>query len=374
MNFTSTESFATDIFKYGSYICGWLMVGITAMGLVGNFLTFLVFSNIRMRSPINVLLAGLSLIDSFLLVFGTATFLPIAFYSLLGDEWYLRNMPVLTYVIVFVYPVAMMAQTSSVWTLSVITVERYLAVCHPFSARVMCTVQRALAAFICINVSAILYNFCRFWEHVVSVCDGLRCPLPLLREIYYYRELYMLWMYLIFMFVLPFALLVAFNLRIVFVLKKAVRTRERMSRRDKREFKTTEMMLIVILLFLLCNSLAFVLTVIDVWKVTAEIQQSLYFFITSLSNVLVEINSAANLPIYFKFGGKFRREFLRLLKKFCCCMPVGRRLSSYNSVNMYSEDERPFGARSSIYVAKSGLTNKLEIIAKDTNSGGSVHL
>lgn len=45
----------------------------------------------------------------------------------------------LAQILVYAYPVTIMAQTMSVWMLVSITVDRYLAVCHPFLVRVYCT-------------------------------------------------------------------------------------------------------------------------------------------------------------------------------------------------------------------------------------------
>lgn len=42
-------------------------------------------------------------------------------------------------ILLYAYPITLMAQTCSVWVLVAITIERYLAVRHPFLVRVYCT-------------------------------------------------------------------------------------------------------------------------------------------------------------------------------------------------------------------------------------------
>uniref|UniRef100_A0AC35F112 G-protein coupled receptors family 1 profile domain-containing protein n=1 Tax=Panagrolaimus sp. PS1159 TaxID=55785 RepID=A0AC35F112_9BILA len=47
-------------------------------------------------------------------------------------------------ILVYAYPVTLMAQSMSIWMLVSITIDRYLAVCHPFAVRIYCTITRAI--------------------------------------------------------------------------------------------------------------------------------------------------------------------------------------------------------------------------------------
>jgi len=74
------------------------------------------------------------------------------------------------------WPVTSICQTVTIWTVLLVTVDRYMAVCRPFDTR-MRTVDRATKLFVGVVVAAILYNIPRFFERKVvverNVCTGM---------------------------------------------------------------------------------------------------------------------------------------------------------------------------------------------------------
>lgn len=100
-----------------------------------------------------------------------------------------RTMRVLTiFSIQWVYPVMLMAQSCSVWTLLLISLERYSAVCRPFQRYRRVTrkkvtpttpsfsfppqtvlVWEVLRSLLAIVFVAVAYNLCRFWEHFIAL-------------------------------------------------------------------------------------------------------------------------------------------------------------------------------------------------------------
>jgi len=72
------------------------------------------------------------------------------------------------------WPVASIGQTVTIWTVLLVTVDRYMAVCRPFDTR-MRTVDRATKLFVGVVVAAIVYNIPRFFEREVKMkANG--CP------------------------------------------------------------------------------------------------------------------------------------------------------------------------------------------------------
>ncbi|MCP3663319.1 MAG: G-protein coupled receptor, partial [Gammaproteobacteria bacterium] len=132
----SNDSSATDsVYPLGSVVCCALMLVATTIGVFGNILTFYIFSRRTMRSSINILLAGLALIDIGVLVFGTAIFVPFGTWAYFYDTNPALYEFMGAYLTVFFQPLPLIAQTASIWALILITIERFLAVCYPFLAK-----------------------------------------------------------------------------------------------------------------------------------------------------------------------------------------------------------------------------------------------
>ena len=116
---------------------------------------------------------GLASFDSILILTSILMFGLPAVHAY-TTEWfsdYFYN--VFPYITPVVYPVGMIAQTGSVYLTMCVTVERYVAVCLPLRARVICTFGRARAYVAIIGMFALFYNLPRFWE-VTHVTKNIR--------------------------------------------------------------------------------------------------------------------------------------------------------------------------------------------------------
>ena len=108
---------------------------IAITGTFGNLLSLMIFSRRRFRSAsINIFLAFMSVTDLTLLtlcypVYGLGPLVGILGRpSLFLQKFY-------AFSVCYLYPIATMFHSSSVWLLVAVTVERWLAVCRPFVAQ-----------------------------------------------------------------------------------------------------------------------------------------------------------------------------------------------------------------------------------------------
>lgn len=321
------------------FICGCLIIPIAIMGIFGNALTIYIFSRPTMSSSINFLLSGLAAIDIVLLFIGTPIFSSMAIYAF--DQEIVPDI-VINYFTITLYPIAMMAQTGSVWSMVVITLERYLAICWPFRARSFCSMKHAKVAFICIIFFSVCYNIVRFWEYeYFSKENRLQ---PLLKSNTLYMRLYIHWMYFVLIFLLPFLVLLIFNVLVVRSIQIARQHRLLLSRQQCREHNTALMMIILVLVFFFCNVLAFILNAIEsvlptescktetemttdsfnsstFMSTTTEIiecmaKPNFFLFLEDLNNLLIELNSSVNFFIYFAFSNRFRSIFKKIYTRF----------------------------------------------------------
>ncbi|KAG8227500.1 hypothetical protein J437_LFUL002389 [Ladona fulva] len=335
---------------------GVLLCVVCALGLVGNALSIFILSRPAMRSSTNLLLGGLARCDAALLttslfLFGlpslheyqqhlrtssrretilpphlppppgpppspgsapTYVEIPTQQGGILFDYNY-RVYPLLAPVL---FPLALTAQTASVYLTLTVTLERWVAVCHPLKARSLCTQRRARMHVVGAMAFALLYNLPRFWE----VRRGKITTSPpsnitmyfvfasSLRSDPTYISVYVNWSYLVVMYVLPFGGLAVLNAAIYRQVRRANRERQRLSRLQKKEIGLATMLLIVVVVFFLCNLLALVNNVLESFYGIIVDQ------LVKTSNLLVTVNSSVNFIIYVTFGERFRRLFLKM---FC---------------------------------------------------------
>lgn len=123
----------------------------------------------NMQSSINCCLIGLTSFDSIvtttsILMFG----LPELCEYTQTMAWYTQGIYQLITPIIF--PLALIAQTGSVYLTVTVTIERYIAICRPLRARLLCTYGRAKIYVMCVAIFSIVYNLPRFWEVTTKVC------------------------------------------------------------------------------------------------------------------------------------------------------------------------------------------------------------
>lgn len=290
---------------------GILLTSTACLGIVGNVVSIVVLSRPQMHSSINCCLIGLASFDTVVLLVGI---LMCGLKALPHNNDYLRTyyphiMPVF-------YPLGLIAQTGSVWITVSVTIERFIAVCHPLRAKSLCTYRRARAYILLISLFAFCYNLPRFWElEKVTVFDPftnaseVRVVPSELRTNDTYITVYLLWMYLFVMYFVPFLTLAVLNGLIWRQVREANRERQRLSRLQKKEISLAIMLLVVVVVFFICNILALVVSILEACQVYVDA-------LTNTGNFLVTVNSSVNFIIYCIFGQKFRRILIRMFCRF----------------------------------------------------------
>ncbi|XP_066586859.1 FMRFamide receptor [Prorops nasuta] len=294
--------------------CGILINLVGVFGIFGNCISIVILSRPQMKSSINYLLIGLATSDTMLIIVAVLLYGLPGIYAHTGLLFDYR-FTVYPKIVRFLYPLSCMAQIVTVYLTLTVTIERYIAVCHPLKAKSFCTYGRARLAVLGITIFAFIYNLPKFWE--VDFHPELHWKYKLivycihpadLRQNQLYVKVYVHWMYFFVYYFLPFLALVIFNVAIYRRVRKANRDLQQLSRHQRREIGLATMLLCVVVVFIICNIL----------PLASNIQETFISdpptWLIKVGDLLVTINSSINFIIYVIFGRKFKRIFLRL---FC---------------------------------------------------------
>ncbi|XP_070176105.1 substance-P receptor-like [Littorina saxatilis] len=309
-------------FLYGS---------ISLLAVLGNSLVIVIIvRNRRMHTVTNIFIANLAVADVIIGMFS----IPFQFQAALLQRWVLAD---------FMCSLAPMVQVISVnvsiFTLTVIAMDRYIAVLHPFragcspkSAAIIITVTWVLA--IVLSLPYPMY----YWVDTMPDRDSPWCslhPPPQFPNFFVYYTCFLVALQYLF----PLLVISFCYCRIAWHIWGSRRpgtnlnTTEDVRGRNKR--KVVKMMIIVVCLFVLCwlplqtyNFLSVVNENINMYKYI-----NIIWF---CSNWLAMSNSCYNPFIYGILNAKFKREFRQLfsfLPSRCMSKPPKDYYSDY-----YSED------------------------------------
>ncbi|CAD6196058.1 unnamed protein product [Caenorhabditis auriculariae] len=339
---TSEADFTTVQFLFRAY----LMPLTYLFGIISNAINVVVFSQKSMRSqPVNWFFLVLSISDFIVLVSSFFVFSAPVYAEYSRDFNWSRTS---VYLLVWFYPWAQTSHTMSVYVTILVSVHRYLGVCHPFLIR---RISSSTAVKI-VLISAIIFAFSVQHEPLVRAL--LVNPTALMLDSTY-TVFYRNGAYTLVMFFLPFAILSYVNLRIIATLQMSHNMRREMTKcqrirrdptapsetvimkqdgctvtsiessansnaNDRKENGVTVMLVAITTEFLLFNLLAFATNIIELMKDhLTEFFGSGYSnaetLLVEVSSLFVNFNGASTIAVYLIFGSKYRAVFSRVSKK-----------------------------------------------------------
>jgi len=112
-----------------------------------------------------------------------------------------------------------------VWLTLAFTVDRYIMICHPFRSEPFCTVRRARLVVSSLIIASITFNLPKFFEYETVVMPAMSAPpgvavsnytvvytdLTVFGKSRRFKVLYHSWLYIVFVFALPFTALLVLN-------------------------------------------------------------------------------------------------------------------------------------------------------------------
>ena len=327
------EDMTQGCLLYWFILCTVVIGLLCILGSIGNITAFFVFWKDNIKTSSSFLFQGLSFIDTVLLItaFPIYCLEPIVLYTGVFQEFKIIQ----PFVLVYMFPAAMTAQTITIWVTVLVGVNRYIAVCKPYSASRLCTVNQARKQLTLVIILCILYNIPRFFEaKLVRRFDPMTNQTHLVPD---YTELgankdyliiYNNAMYMIFLLILPLIILTILNVRLIKALNALRQKRQQMqSARQQQDNNVTFVLIIVVLVFTVCQAPALVNQIL--WNVlpdTARHCGHFQYYYQRISNMLVVFNSSVNFLIYFLFNTRFRQVLVQ-----CICKKDYKTIRATNS-------------------------------------------
>uniref|UniRef100_A0A915IB30 G-protein coupled receptors family 1 profile domain-containing protein n=1 Tax=Romanomermis culicivorax TaxID=13658 RepID=A0A915IB30_ROMCU len=331
---------------------------IILFGLSANCLNFRIFTHKFMRSSLlNWYLAALAVSDVLILI--TAFF----FLCLPRIGEYMHNFRVVSLALgtaPFNYPVGTVAQTASVWMTMLMSMHRFIGVCLPFKTNRICTKTNCKWALICVLIFAVLFNTTRFLEVSTYTCYQTELNITVVRAIMtdlrtseLYSTIYVAWLYFLVMFCIPFVTLITLNTMVIVAIQRTSKLHYQVAlaassscnsrasvfrkRGDmSKEISTSIMLVGVVVIFLCCNTLAFVVNILELIDTFNDaknkqfISSDFFHHTVDFSNVLVMLNASSNIFVYMWFSEKYRL-LLKHYLSFGCFFNAGEALIDTNS-------------------------------------------
>ncbi|XP_003746589.1 sex peptide receptor-like [Galendromus occidentalis] len=334
--------------RYVHHIHGYLALVVCVLGIIANILNVAVLSRKNMISPTNCILIGLAVADMLVMCF----YLPYCIMEFITEREQdclidgvmvaCRSYPAVLYTLIC-SNATVVFHTVSTWLTVALAIFRWMAVAFPSHSRQLCSMKRAKIAIGLTYVGtfiACVPNYFSFTVHDV-LAKGIGSGDTMVSYRVDFAELkygegirkFNFWTYSVLMKLIPCLALTILSTALVRALCEAEDRRRRLkgrapnpdgasSHNQRSADRTTRMLLAVLLLFIVTEFPAGVLSLLS--GIDPDFFES-YVRVGDIFDILALINSSVNFILYCTMSRQFRKTFAllftpRWLKKWAPVM------------------------------------------------------
>ncbi|CAH1784789.1 unnamed protein product [Owenia fusiformis] len=312
----------------------WISICLVFIGLVGNGVSFVILYREKTSTSM-FLLKALSSCDALYCLW----YLMFAPYSIAYEitPWIKNRESNIVNWIPFHFLklglVNYVLQTISIWLVVLLTIDRYIAICYPFRAKVLCTLNKVrieVGVLIILSICfAIPKGFQNASEMSVNAC--LRTPyvetvLTKFGESFGCAVVYNIILDGFLRYIIPVIMVLVMNILLIRVLTKAAANRVQMSsisETSQQDNGITKMLVTVATVFLILilpqvgakilKSLVY-LSMKNKISLSVNVSPTAVESVVLASNLALRLNSSINFILYIIVSQRFRKGFAQLFR------------------------------------------------------------
>ncbi len=316
------EEMEWSCIQFEFWTCAVVIGGMCVLGITGNITSYCVLWKHTTETATVYLLQILAVSDSFLLLTSLVVYVFSTVFPYTGKLQVLYDS--CNVVQTYIWPLSLMAHTTTIWITVLVTLNRYYAICHligPFRAYVLQATKLQVIAVVSFSV---LYNTPRFFEHqvirkevtYVSSINGFNTTNVTYEEMNLgdskvYQIVYSNIIYFPVMYIVPLITLTILNSKLIRALNAIKIRKEALTGHRSKDDHITVVIIVIVFVFIVCQTPALINQIF--WAMTTRYDRGcgqFHFYYTKISDALVVLNSSTNFVIYCLFGKTFRRVFI----------------------------------------------------------------